>query len=320
MPNWNLYWVESDGLEDCFVVARNSRSARRVEIDMNGFEPKDVQATKIVLIPQSVEESYNKKKKQNGHSWPWYVYGRSFFKAIGAQFRVIEGKEEMFLKDVVYEVEDYRPCEISKARNVGYKAVMEMREVPEFTNIGEEKEDKLGPEVHLLTMLGICLARCQQIEHYIANSFLLGISKKQKIKYKTIKDLINGWKRKTLGNMLLCMQEAYEIHPVLKANFELFLEMRNQLVHGITTNERYDIETYWGQQELLAFLSFFDICSRMVRKAFKATFHASLQYGILYFDIDKKIIPKHILKLLKSDQIEGMNYFVEFFTPKNGCI
>lgn len=35
---WNLYWVESDGIEDCFVVARNSRSACRVEIDENGFD------------------------------------------------------------------------------------------------------------------------------------------------------------------------------------------------------------------------------------------------------------------------------------------
>ena len=28
--SWNLYWVESDGIEDCFVAAKNSRSASRL--------------------------------------------------------------------------------------------------------------------------------------------------------------------------------------------------------------------------------------------------------------------------------------------------
>ena len=49
-----------------------------------------------------------------------------------------------------------------------------------------------GPVIHLITGLGMCLATCQQIEYYIAHSFLLGISKKQKQQYKTIKDLSNG--------------------------------------------------------------------------------------------------------------------------------
>jgi len=52
-----------------------------------------------------------------------------------------------------------------------------------------------------------CLAACQQIEYYIASSFLLGISKKQKQKYKTLNDLREGWKRTTLGNMLKCIEE-----------------------------------------------------------------------------------------------------------------
>ena len=31
MTKWKLYRVASDGLEDCFVVAKNSRSAKKIE-------------------------------------------------------------------------------------------------------------------------------------------------------------------------------------------------------------------------------------------------------------------------------------------------
>jgi hypothetical protein len=51
---WNLYWVESDGIEDCFVVARNARSACRVETAMNGFEPAEVRAIRVMRIPDKV--------------------------------------------------------------------------------------------------------------------------------------------------------------------------------------------------------------------------------------------------------------------------
>jgi hypothetical protein len=54
---WNLYWVESDGIEDCFVVAKDARSACRVEINMNGFEPEAVKATKIVTVPEKARLS-----------------------------------------------------------------------------------------------------------------------------------------------------------------------------------------------------------------------------------------------------------------------
>ena len=54
----------------------------------------------------------------------------------------------------------------------------------------------------------MCLVRCQQIEHYISQSFLLGIFKKQKEKYQTINDLRAGWKKKTFGNMLQSIEEA----------------------------------------------------------------------------------------------------------------
>lgn len=55
MSKWKLYWVASDGLEDCFVVAKNSRSARRIEKEMNGFEDEDIVVTRIMDIPDEYE-------------------------------------------------------------------------------------------------------------------------------------------------------------------------------------------------------------------------------------------------------------------------
>mgnify|MGYP007135338631 CR=1 FL=1 len=50
MAKWKLYWVESDGYEDCFVVAKNSHSARSVEANMNGFDISDATAFKFVCF------------------------------------------------------------------------------------------------------------------------------------------------------------------------------------------------------------------------------------------------------------------------------
>ena len=263
--HWNLYWVESDGIEDCFVVARNSRSACRVEIDQNGFDAGHVRATRVMRIPQDVEISY---RKTNNRGWPWYPYGRAFFEKLGAQFRTANGTREMLLGDVVYEIEDYVPCSIVRARSVGQRAVSELTSDPELAQYPYHDEDRWeGPVIHLITALGICLATCQQIEDYVSKSFLLGVSKIQKQKYKTLNDLRDGWKRKTLGNMFKSIEEAWEIESTLKANLELFLINRNRLIHGITTDEQFDIRTHWGREELLAFLSFFDVHARIVKSA-----------------------------------------------------
>ena len=114
MAHWSLYWVESDGFEDCFVVARNTRSACLVEIDMNGFGYEDVQALKILRIPEAVEKRFNKKRDGSQRPWPWYVYGKSFFKSVGAEFRTVKKQQEMLLEEVVYLVEDYVPCGMTK--------------------------------------------------------------------------------------------------------------------------------------------------------------------------------------------------------------
>jgi hypothetical protein len=314
---WNLYWVESDGLEDCFVVARNSRSARLVEANMNGFELGYAKAHKILCIPETVERSYKRQKENRDRRWPGYVYGRRFFELIGAEFRTIDDKEEMLLEDTVYAVADYVPCSIQKDRCIGVKAAEKILNHPDFSSLEYDDEDIWpGPERHLMTMLGICLVRCQQIENYIVHSFLLGISKKQKAQYETFNELRNGWKKKTLGNMLRCIEEAWEIHPLVKAGLELFLKQRNMLIHGITTEERFDIRTSWGQRELLAFLAFFDIHSRIVKRAFRASYYASMHFAIEQWGRPAGL-PKKIFSKKHKDEI---GLFAQFFSPKHESI
>jgi hypothetical protein len=79
----------------------------------------------------------------------------------------------MLLNEVVYGVDDFQPCGIYRARSIGFKAVDELNE--NFKPYDEYDEEDIwpGPEIHIITALGMCLARCQLIEHYIARSFLL---------------------------------------------------------------------------------------------------------------------------------------------------
>ena len=190
----NLYWVKSDGVEDCFVVARNSRSACRVEIVENGFDAEDVRATKVMRVPEHVENSYRRSRYRK---WPGYVYGKAFFEKLGAQFRTIDGKQEMLLDDVVYAVEDYVPCRVSRERTIGRKAIASLSADPELAKYEYDEEDRWGgPTIHLITGLGMCLATCQQIEHYIANSFLLGIRKNRRRDTRHSRSLERGGKER----------------------------------------------------------------------------------------------------------------------------
>jgi hypothetical protein len=123
LSHWNLYWVESDGHEDCFVVARNSRSACAVECNMNGFDFAEVQATKIMRISKRAENAYRRQPEYSKRPWPWYVYGKRFFQSLEADFRIVDSKEEMLLGDIVYEVDDYVPCGIRRSRDIGLRSL-----------------------------------------------------------------------------------------------------------------------------------------------------------------------------------------------------
>src|ERR1700675_755352 len=50
--NWKLYWVETPSAdENCFVIARNRRSAAKFEEEFTGFGPGDCTADLVKTIP-----------------------------------------------------------------------------------------------------------------------------------------------------------------------------------------------------------------------------------------------------------------------------
>ena len=156
------------------------------------------------------------------------------------------------------------------------------------------------------------VVRLIELEHYIAHSFVLAVSSKEKSRHRTIDDLTKAWKRKTLGQLIRTIEESYELEATFKMALEWFLEKRNQLVHGLTTHPQYDIETPWGQDEMIAFLSLFEMMSRVIRNAFRACYLVSIDYG------NSRLLesPNPKIRFTRKDR-EAMSMFPYFFILKN---
>jgi hypothetical protein len=303
---WSLYWVYSDGLEDCFVVARNVRSAIKVDREMNGFEPGQIGATKVCSIPESVARWQQRRlEREGGSAWPWYARD-SLLKKLGAQFRERDGLEEVLIEDVVYAAGQ-------PARTIGKRFLDEFRGDPSIAAYGEEDRYS-GRQIILCNLLGICVARCHQIESYISDSFILAVSAKEKDRYKTIDELRNAWRKKTLGQLVRTIEESYDLEPLFKQALDWFVQHRNRLIHGLTTDLQFDIESAWGQDEIIAFLVLFEMMSRLVRKAFRACFLCSMDLGIHVFGA-----PEGMAKSIKwtRKQRDEMSLFPEFFRLKS---
>ena len=112
MSRWNLYWVECPSPdENCFVVARNSRSAAKHEEDSSGFDPKDCVATFVKAIPEDVLGNLEREERQLGSSEDSCCFSPmrnrlgyvddSVLKSLGAKFKyrdtaritILDGKE-----------------------------------------------------------------------------------------------------------------------------------------------------------------------------------------------------------------------------------
>jgi hypothetical protein len=109
VPRWNLYWVETPASEEnCFVVARNARSAASLEEDNSGFNRRDCRAELVKPLPESLQGSRVSPVSsaidtvgwQQDHTFPGYARGW-LLKRLGAVFKrredaditVIDGKE-----------------------------------------------------------------------------------------------------------------------------------------------------------------------------------------------------------------------------------
>jgi hypothetical protein len=312
---WTLFWVASDSEEDCFVVARNHRSAARIEIEMNGFIPEYVTAERVCVVPKAVEEAYFSKVEQF-HPWPWYVYGREFFEGVGAEFRSIEGKLQMLFDEFVYEIKDFVPCSMHRKYAVGRRAAHELDKLSEFSDshIDHEDVDYFGTISRFVhEILGRCLIRCQEIENNLASSFIFFVPSKNKPEGMTFDDLRNSWKKLTFGQLVKIIKKEWDMIPEVDMALELFRDSRNMFVHRLCTDPRYDISTKWGVLEFLPFLQFFEIQTKVMLKASKASLAASAALGLSHFgepdDFDAELFEK--------ESGEDIAIFFEFFRIKD---
>jgi len=264
---------------------------------MNGFDYNEMEVYHAYKIPEKIAKSYLKIAKR---SWPWYVH-EDFLKIINAEFRTIDNSYQTLIDEVVYQ-------QGRAPRKIGARFLIDFNKnkiIPE-----RWEEDIYSSKQSLLLMkLGICVARCQEIEHLIAHSFILGVSAKEKSKYRTINELTLSWKKKTLGQLIKTIEESYRLEKNFKSALDTFLLNRNKLVHGITMSEEFDIQTSWGQGELIAFLIKFEYISRAVRAAFRSCYFASIDFGNKHLIQNKK----ELFKLTKK-QKEEASLFSHLFT------
>ncbi|MGG4144220.1 hypothetical protein ABEW34_13930 [Paenibacillus algorifonticola] len=194
---WKLYWVESDGYEDCFVVAKNSRSAKSVEVHMNGFNMSDVTAVRVMDVPDIFEKKADKKYRKwskkhapqqanrpDLHQWPWYA-AKWLLKDLGAQFRIIDDEEQTLLRDVVYAK---KAIGVWYTYSIGARALSERNErLPIYENYEKEPEiDNYKKsnrkniltdwgQRELLAFLDLFLSLCIPIETIAASCFEISI-------------------------------------------------------------------------------------------------------------------------------------------------
>jgi hypothetical protein len=167
-------------------------------------------------------------------------------------------------------------------------------------------------EVVIMAKIGMRLVVCHEIEFYLANSFLLGVSEKQEKKYVTFDELLDSRNKKTLGNLIRIIEELYDINETFKSGLELFLLMRNKLVHGITWEKRFSFHTKKGQRELDKFLDMFLELAMSMKRIFRGCFLASMDFGN---EMIKNEAGKSPIKFSKKEK-EAIGFYLELFRLK----
>lgn len=150
---WSLYWLSSDGEEDCFVVARNTRSAAKVDEDYCGFEHGYVAASKVCSIPADVASRWIKKRKKEWHLFelPWYA-DNWVLKQLGAQFRERDNLHETLIDDVVYTQSNDGPI---PPRLIGRKHLLELQSIKAFKRYGHVRSLLAEPNDASVTSWGL---------------------------------------------------------------------------------------------------------------------------------------------------------------------
>ena len=99
----NCIGVASGGLEDCFIVARNSRSAARFDALSCGFEISSTLVEKIAPIPPNIAKRFALRRRSDSEIRVGPGYADAILlERMGAERRVIEGRSETLINDIVY--------------------------------------------------------------------------------------------------------------------------------------------------------------------------------------------------------------------------
>lgn|GEM_PF-498890 len=99
MLRWNLYWVESEPGENCFVVSRTSRSAAKHDEDTLGLDAGAAKATLIKPIPEEALKSWAVAEKRVERTLDFFSASEGrlgyaddgLLKMLGAEFMQQEG-------------------------------------------------------------------------------------------------------------------------------------------------------------------------------------------------------------------------------------
>ncbi|MCR1897963.1 hypothetical protein NSA47_03040 [Irregularibacter muris] len=324
MSKWKLYWVASDGLEDCFVVAKNSRSAGRIEKDTNGFIDEDIEVTRIMDVPDEYEEIANKKfrkwskeQKYNEHldidtliAWPYY--GEEWLlEKLGVEYRTIE-EEQILINDFVITS--------SHIYSVGLKAMKEVYELTGEKSIDISNVNYEEMRESIEHMLGVCMTTIHRIENYITSSFIFAVGNKKYGNY-TINEATQLWRDKlTFGKLIQLIEERYEINEDVRKSLILFLTQRNKIAHGLTKDERYDIDTIWGQKETAGYLALFLKNAWILEDIFESAYITTMCIGFhLMKDATENPELLKTIRNFKNDPIiaERISIFAEVFKIKD---
>lgn len=303
---WCLYWVAYDGEEDCYVVARNWRSALSYDANYCGYNPDYAAVAKVVSIPASKARAFFKRKSGEGKIsvGPRYA-DNQLIESLGGQQRNSEDGLETRFDDLVFTTEAVNTV---YPREIGHRFLKNLYKSDLYKQIGEDDSYDNGKRI-LLELMGACLARTQEIEYFIAHSFVFAVADPQKHKYETIIDWVEGWRKKTFGKMIRDIEHSFIMDQEMKEALHSFKDMRNLFVHGITMNDKYRIDDSWGRDELIAFLAKFEFISRAVRKAFRSSYYASIDFGNEFLLKNEKKVP------LSKGQKEEIYIFHHFFEP-----
>jgi len=88
LTQWYLYWISSPySYEDCFVIAKNPRTAKSIEVSTNGFSFQELKADLITPVPTFLLE---KDIKDEDHRYPGYAY-KPILDKLGVKLKQVDG-------------------------------------------------------------------------------------------------------------------------------------------------------------------------------------------------------------------------------------